>query len=334
MHRHSSRRSLHRRFVLVVVVSCALYAASGFAPARCAARESLSLAGQWNFQTDPDGNGETGRWFEKPLPQTTWLPGSMAENGLGEEVTAETQWTGGIKDRSWWNDPKYAPYRKPGNVKVPFWLTPVKHYIGSAWYQKEFVVPARWEGKRITLFLERCHWETRLWLDDAFIGTRNSLSAPHEYDLGPLKPGAHRLSLCVDNSVKIGVGHDAHSVSDHTQSNWNGIIGAIELRATDAVWIDDVQVYPNVAEKSAKICVRIKNATKHPTEGNLRLSASSFNSAEEHAASPRSSRSSLKLAAHWDGTPYSGTSFRPISIGSTSPYPEKALRTRKPLFSA
>ena len=212
----------------------------------------------------------------------------MAENGLGEDVTAETQWTGGIKDRSWWTEPRYAPYRKPGNVKVPFWLTPVKHYIGQAWYQKQFVVPARWDGKRIGLFLERCHWETKFWLDDDFIGTRNSLSTPHEYDLGVLKPGTHRLTTCVDNTVKVGVGHDAHSVSDHTQSNWNGIVGAIELRARDRIWIDDVQVYPNVAAKSAKVRVLMKRATKLPVRGTLRLAASSSDPGAKYAGSPQS----------------------------------------------
>ena len=288
MRRHSSHRLLHRRFVLVVAASCALSAAWGLVPARCATRQSLSLAGQWNFQTDPEGKGQTERWFGRPLPERIWLPGSMAENGLGEEVTAETKWTGGIKDRSWWTEPRYAEYRKPGNVKVPFWLTPVKHYIGPAWYQKQFVVPARWQGKRITLFLERCHWETKLWLDDRFIGTRNSLSAPHEYDLGVLEPGAHRLTICVDNTVKVGVGRDAHSVSDHTQSNWNGIVGAIELCATDPVWIDDVQVYPNVAAKSVKVRVLMKRATKLPARGTFRLAASSSYPGQKYAASPRS----------------------------------------------
>jgi hypothetical protein len=247
-----------------------------------AERESLSLAGQWRFQVDPDTKGEGEKWFQTELAQTTWLPGSMVENGLGDEVTVETRWTGSIVDRSWFTDPKYAEYRKPGNVKVPFWLTPVKHYIGPAWYQREFVIPQAWAGKRVTLSLERCHWETKVWLDGQYVGLRNSLSTPHEYDLGLVKPGTHQLSICVDNTVKIGVGPDAHSVSDHTQGNWNGIIGAIELRATDAIRIDDVQVYPNVGRKTAKVRVTIANAAKGVAKGTLRWAATSCNSARQH----------------------------------------------------
>ena len=80
------------------------------------------------------------------------------------------------------------------------------------------------------LFLERPHWETRVWIDDRSVGARDSLSTPHQYDLGPLTPGPHRLTIRVDNRMIVDVGENAHSVSDHTQGNWNGIVGRMELR--------------------------------------------------------------------------------------------------------
>ena len=42
---------------------------------------------------------------------------------------------------------------------------------------------------------------------------------------------------------------DGHSVSDAEGSTWNGIVGRIELAATSPVWIDDAQVFPNVARQ-------------------------------------------------------------------------------------
>jgi hypothetical protein len=42
----------------------------------------------------------------------------------------------------------------------------VKYYKGAAWYQKEVTIPEELEWKSINLFLERCHWESRLWIDD------------------------------------------------------------------------------------------------------------------------------------------------------------------------
>ena len=43
-------------------------------------------------------------------------------------------------------------------------LTPMST-LRPAWYQREIAIPDTWQGKRITLFLERCHWETQVWLD-------------------------------------------------------------------------------------------------------------------------------------------------------------------------
>ena len=45
-----------------------------------------------------------------------------------------------------------------------------------------------------------------------------------------LTPGRRRITLCIDNTYRIDVGRNAHSVTEHTQTNWNGVVGAIELR--------------------------------------------------------------------------------------------------------
>ena len=65
-----------------------------------------------------------------------------------------------------------------------------------------------------------------MWLDEHAVGSRNGLGTPHEYDLTEaLSPGLHRLTIRVDNRMIVPVGRDAHSVSDQTQSAWNGIVG-------------------------------------------------------------------------------------------------------------
>ncbi len=53
----------------------------------------------------------------------------------------------------------------------------------------------------------------------------------------------------------------SHAVDERTQTNWNGIVGKIELQVTDPVWIDEVQVYPDVKNNSVKIRVNIGNIT-------------------------------------------------------------------------
>ena len=251
-------------------------------------RKVISLAGQWRFRLDQEGVGEKDRWFATDLPYKIRLPGSTAENGFGDDISVDTKWTGTVVDKSWYTEEKYEKYRQPGSIKLSFWLTPVKHYLGPAWYQKTVDIPQAWRDKRVVLFLERAHWETKLWIDGKEIGMQNSLSTPHEYDLGKLAPGKHRLAIRIDNSVKIDIGIDSHSISDQTQTNWNGIIGKIELRATDSAWIDDIQIYPDVQNKTAKVRVTVRNDTRKKVKGALTLQAQTSHSKSQHKVAPKS----------------------------------------------
>src|SRR5690606_39956823 len=211
----------------------------------------------------------------KKFSDTIPLPGSMAENGKGNDVSLNTQWTGQIVDSSWFHDEKYATYRTPENLKIPFWLQPEKHFIGVAWYQKEVVIPAEWKGKHIELALERPHWETQLWINDQYIGIQNSLGTAHIYDLGKyLKIGKNSISIRIDNRVKdIDPGRNSHSISDHTQSNWNGIVGAIKLHSTPTIYIKNIKLYTDIASKTVTIVGEIGNLSGEAQKCNLTAQA-------------------------------------------------------------
>jgi GH18 family chitinase len=238
--------------------------------------DRIPLSGVWRFELDPSDEGLPSFWEKRTLPERIRLPGVLQAQGFGEDVTVDTKWTGEIVDRSFFSSPRYEPYRRPGNVKVPFWLQPDKHYVGPAWFERDIAVPPEWKGRRVVLHLERPHWQTIVWLDGDVVGSNDSLSTPHEYDLGSPAPGPHRLTVCVDNRLVVDVGLNSHSVTDHTQGNWNGIVGPIELRATSPVWIEDLQVMPHLEMhhlEAQAVTVRgaIGNATRHAGRGEVRL---------------------------------------------------------------
>ena len=160
--------------------------------------------------------------------------------------------------------------------KCHFFCQPPKHYLGAAWYQRDIKIPTCWKGKHFTLFLERTHWKSTVWIDDKEFPANDSLVAPHITDLGMLSPGKHRLTICVDNRLQLPAqGHliDSHSISDSLGAAWNGIVGKIELRATNPVWIEGVQVFPNVETKSITVKGKIRNVTG-TSPGKLSMSVS------------------------------------------------------------
>ncbi|OUJ72175.1 exo-beta-1,4-galactosidase [Hymenobacter crusticola] len=253
------------------------------------ATDVLPLAGEWRCQLDPQDAGITARWFATRLAETVRLPGSLAENGKGDPISLQTHWTATIYDSSWFFNPRFAKYRQPDNFKIPFWLTPAAYYVGPAWYQKVIDLPAQWRGRRFVLFLERAHYATRVWVDDTEVGQQVSLVAPHTYELTTAlaAPGPHTLTVRVDNRLAtLNVGPDSHSVSDHIQGNWNGLIGRLELQAGPPVFLQSVQVYPDVQRRVARVRLRVKNTTAKSVKGTVQVGAQAYNTTSAHQVAP------------------------------------------------
>lgn len=243
-----------------------------FALVSCKDNRVQSLAGEWQIMLDPEDVGIKENWQSEKFEDKINLPGSLQEKGFGDKVSTDTKWTGRVIDKSWYTAPKYEKYREEGNVKVPFWLNPDRHYIGVAWYQKEIDIPNSWINSVIEIELERCHWETTLYMDGKEVGKEESLSTPHRFIIKPEKGGKHLLAFRVDNRLILDVGIDAHSVSDHTQTNWNGIVGKMEVKSRPNIYIDNVQIYPNIKSKTIKVNVEFAGkSTEKLAELNLEV---------------------------------------------------------------
>ena len=224
----------------------------------------VSLAGDWNFALDPDGLGIGEAWFARALPGSIALPGTTDEARIGEE-----------------------------NLKLETLRLTRRHpYCGAAFYQKTVVIPPDWQGKNIFFRIERTKPST-LWIDDRLIGEQQSLTTPHIYDASEfLLPGEHRLTVRIDNANLPSIG-DSHQVSDNTQTNWNGLLGDIELVAKAPYFIDDLQAYPDIPNKRVKL--RLKFNT--PCSGRLAVVAVAESSSEPHTIA----QSYEKLASREDG---------------------------------
>lgn len=237
----------------------------------------LSLAGDWQLRLDPDDTGLRDGWWQPGYAYTDQvkLPGSLTGNGKGNPVSLDTPWNGEIIDSSYFFADRYKKYRE-GNIKIPFWLKPSTYYAGPAWYKREIEIPADWAKKRIVLNLERCHWETMLYVNGQFCGTRNTLVAPHQFDLSKqLKPGKNTLVVRVDNRYIVNVGINSHSIADHTQTNWNGLVGDLSLTVGSPVYVDNVQVRPKLRTSSIDVTILVHQPRHQAFVGSMIVQASS-----------------------------------------------------------
>ncbi len=231
----------------------------------------IDLKGEWKFGLDREDCGIAEQWFDQPLADTIKLPGSLQERGFGDPPSIDTPWLGTLHDKYWHTRAAYKPYAGPENFKIPYWLQPDRHYVGTAWYNRSIEIPDSWAGRRVVLFLERVHWSSTVWLDGREAGFDDCLSAPHVHDLGILSPGTHHLSIRVDNRVLKTIRADAHSITDSTQSNWNGIVGRMELISKTPVYIVDAKVFTDIDRKTATFKVRVGNQSGRAGTGRLEV---------------------------------------------------------------
>ena len=238
-----------KKLLVLCLLLCGLSATS---------QEIIDLAGPWDFKVEPS---QDFNYRETRFDEYVVLPGSMLTNGKGESVSVKTQWTGSLYDSSYYFNPYMEKYRQEGQMKFPFFLTPERHFVGAAWYRRRVYIPRNWGDRRVTLFLERAHIETKAYVNGHEVGRQMSLSTPHRYDISKyIIPGeTNEIAIRVYNGIEnVCVGQDSHSVTDQTQGNWNGIIGRIELQAQwDRLAIDHVTIRPNLTEQTVTVEVKL-----------------------------------------------------------------------------
>lgn len=207
-----------------------------------AVRETIPLGGEWDFQLDGEERGIEEEWFNKSLNDTIQLPGTTDEAKKG------------IKNTKRVDDRLSRPWK----------------WIGAAWYQRKVEIPDSWAGKRITLTMERTK-DSRVWVDGQFCAWNDSLSAPHVLDLSDvMTPGTRTLTILIDNA-RVPPVAKSHAIDERTQTNWNGIIGEFKLEASAPVWLEEMQIYPDIDKGQARVRVVVGNRTGKVAKGEITL---------------------------------------------------------------
>ncbi|TAG56908.1 MAG: beta-galactosidase [Cytophagales bacterium] len=194
-------------------------------------RTIIDLQGIWQFSLDTANIGEDQRWYLSNLNDSIKLPGTTDLNQKGF-LNLDT---------------------------TTMHLNRVYKYEGVAWYQKKIVIPENFKDKHIQLILERTK-STKIWVDSTFIGASKLLQSSQLFDVtNYLSPGEHIITIQVNNNLKLTPYGEVHIYSDHTQTNWNGIIGNLYLEASSKTFISNLQAYPDIDKQKVDVELEIEN---------------------------------------------------------------------------
>ena len=212
---------------LPVIILATFFSCGPFA----SAQDIGNLSGEWQVKLDYDVNITNIKNVQYKDRGIINLPGSLAEYGYGLRTSGSDF---GV-------------------------LTPEYKYIGKASYRRELLIPDRWAGKDLEIFLERVLWESIVFVDGIELSRQDALGTPHIHNVGKLKPGPHELVIVVDNEMIHNIGDKGHAYGEYTQGIWNGITGRMEIRAFDSVRFTAVSTYPEIAREEIELKAKISS---------------------------------------------------------------------------
>lgn len=184
------------------------------------------LSGTWAFCLDNEMQGIDGHYESGAFHDTITLPGTTSQAHKG------------------------APNPE---IKIDA-LTEEYKTEGYAWYQRKLSIAPDAVGRHAFLFLERTRI-SHVWVDSVYVGTQNSLCTSHTYDLTDyIKNTQPVITIMTSNTGYPTKG--GHMTSPDTQTNWNGIVGAITLSFYQTLHITHIRT--DVDYDARKLTARLK----------------------------------------------------------------------------
>lgn len=172
----------------------------------------LDLSGKWTVIL-PEEGGQDRR-------ETVSIPGTLDTNGIGG----------------------------PDGEKLNNRLTRLHTWEGEARYETEVILPESMRGKRLFLMVERSRKLALRVNRESVEKLCGTLSTPWIFELtGMEKEGKLSLSITCDNHYNGWPRKailNSSAATDETQTNWNGLLGKVQVLEEEKNFIEAIRIYP------------------------------------------------------------------------------------------
>lgn len=155
-------------------------------------------------------------------------------------------------------------------ARETYFLTERYPFYGCAWYQRTVRIQKEDVGRPICLYFERTRM-TRVWVNGTEIGSCDSICAPHRYAIGDaVKQQELTITVCVNNVDYPTKG--GHMTSQDTQTNWNGILGKMELQVFAPVDVLSASTESDAKTGEIRVTLETLNTWMMPEERQIIVS--------------------------------------------------------------
>ncbi len=235
------------------------------APVRAPEQDVFSLNGEWEILTD-----------EKSIPYGAKPWALDSKGGLPTRLKDDEAWRKFLKVGAYHRDGTGVTSRVtiPGFWEVQgigekgvgrYWDSPdrgafvFRHvFSGSALLRRRFTAPSRWKGRRLWFKVGGVQNQAYFWFNARPAAFIRQSCGTYKFDITDLiRPGeAFDVVALVhtDGPSKFGSWNSLHHLS--------GFYRALEIEATDEVWLDDVWCRGSAAASEAEIHVSLGGLRK------------------------------------------------------------------------
>lgn len=198
-------------------------------------REVKNLSGIWNFKMDYDNVGIQEQWQKMPLKDT-------------------------------------IPMAVPSSYNDLFTEEREKEHVGYVWYEKSFVIPDSWNGKRIVLRFGSATHHATVWVDGTEVVKHKGGFLPFEADITEMVEKSsldeHRVTVALSNILdwtcipcgeiihKEGPGYPEGFYYQETYFdfyNYSGLHRPVKLYTTPKKYIEDIVIKTEIKENEAVV---------------------------------------------------------------------------------
>ncbi len=196
-----------------------------------------TLNGPWHFTFDPGAIGEQEHWYLR-----------NSRNKVQAFIG------------------RHQNQHKPLTINVPFpWESPLSgvarpEYKGAGWYEREFTVPAEWQGLSPFLNFGAVDWQARVWINGRFVAENEHGYLPFSIDLSRhVLPGETAVVTVRAYDIAEAttlVGKQVPRWYTHSSGIWQSVW--LEGRAPNH--ITAIRIEPNVAQGEATVKLKTQIA--------------------------------------------------------------------------
>ena len=217
-------------------------------------------------QYAPAGDSLKTRWTAEVTPENVWQDYPRPQMVRDNWMNLNGLWDYTIRPKGQSVD-KYD-----GKILVPFCiessLSGVQKYVGKdneLWYQREFEVPSKWNGKRILLHFGAVDWNCDVWVNDVKVGSHTGGYTPFSIDITQaLKKKGNILKVRVWDPTDQG---EQPCGKQHVKPHgiWytpvTGIWQTVWLEPVNENHIIDLKIVPDIDNHKVVVKPEIANAS-------------------------------------------------------------------------